>query len=130
MGEYRLPDGREVHLSRFSISGTYAGVMEGSPETASPRILKRLPELAARVLSPAQPLVVVPPMRMPLPDWICVAELGSQRGARQDDPDFSSLLYVCWFSEDTALSIDAMVEAVLPHIDWCLVAEDYNIVDF
>jgi hypothetical protein len=130
MGRHHLPNGREVYLSRFAIAPTYAGVREGSPETASPHILEQLPERAGRVLSPAKPLVIVPPSQMPLPEWLCVAELGSRSGTRQTDPDYRSRLYVCWFAGDTGRSIDTMVEAVLPHLDWEQAAEDYDIMDF
>jgi hypothetical protein len=130
MGRHRLPDGREVYLSRFSITPTYAGALGGGPEAASPHILQRLAEQAAEALAPAKPLVAVPTPRVPLPGWLCVAELGSRKGARQTDPDYGSRLYVCWFAEDTARSIDAMVEAILPHLDWDWTAEDYDIMDF
>ena len=130
MKRHRLPDGREVDLVRLAIVPTYAGFLEGSPETTSPCILEELAERVARVLPPAEPLVMVPASRMPLPGWMCVAELGSQQGARQADPDFSSWLYVCWFAEDTNRSIDAMIDAVLPHLDWERVAEDYDVMDF
>ena len=130
MARYRLPNGREVYLSRFAIAPTYAGVLEGTPETASPHILERVSEQAAWVLPPAKPLVVVPPPAMPLPGWLCVAELGSRQGARQTDADYNSRLYVCWFAKDTARSIDTMVKTVLPHLDWEQVAEDYDIMDF
>lgn len=118
MGQHHLPNGREVYLSRFAMAQTYAGELEGSAETNSPHILERLPEQAAWVLSPAKPLAIVPASKMPLPNWLCVAELESWRGARQTDSDYHSRLYGCWFADDTAQSIDAMVEAVLPHLDW------------
>ena len=44
MGTHRLPDGREVYLTRLALAPTYAGVLEGGPEAASPHILERLPE--------------------------------------------------------------------------------------
>ncbi len=130
MKRHRFPNGREVYLSRFAIAPTYAGLLEGSAEAASPNILERLPQQAARMLSPAKPLVIVPPSKMPLPGWLCVAEMDSRRGARQTDPDYSSRLYVCWFADDTDRSIDAMVDSVLPHLDWERDAEDYDIMDF
>jgi hypothetical protein len=123
-----LPSGREVSLSRFAITLTYAGALEGSPEMVSPHILEHLPVRAARMLSPARPLVIVPPARMPLPKWLCVAELDSCSGARHTDPDYNSRLYVCWFADDTTRSIDAMVEAVLPQLNWEQAAEDYDII--
>ena len=102
----------------------------GSLETITELILKDLPLQAAGMLSPAKPLVVVPPPRTPLPGWLCVAELRSEQGARQTDPDFTSRLYVCWFADDTARSIDAMVEEILPCVDWEQAAEDYDTLDF
>jgi hypothetical protein len=65
-----------------------------------------------------------------LPGWLCVAEFDSQRGARQTDPDYDSRLCACWFAEDTTRSIDAMVEEVLPHLDWERNAEDHDIANF
>jgi hypothetical protein len=130
MGRHLLQNGREIYLERFSIAGTYAGVLEGSPETVSPIILQRLPGHAAQILSPANPLVIVPPSRMPLPGWLCVAQFGSQRGARQTDPDYNSRLYACWFADDMTRSIDVMVKAVLPYLDWERLAEDFDSMDF
>jgi hypothetical protein len=130
MGRHRLANGREVYLARFALAPTYGGVLEGTPETASARILERVSDDAARLLPPAKPLVMVPPAEMPLPGWFCVAELGSRQGARQTDPDYSSRLFVCWFAKSTARSINAMVKAVLSHLDWERVAEDYDIMDF
>jgi hypothetical protein len=130
MARHRLANGREVYLSGFVIAPTYAEALEGTPETTSPYIFKGVADRAARILPPPQPLVVVPPTEMPRAPWFCVAELGSRRGARQTNPDYSSRLFVCWFATTTAKSIDAMVRAVLPHLDWEQVAEDYDITYF
>jgi hypothetical protein len=130
MAKFTLPCGREIFLSRFAIAPTYTGVLEGTPKTASPYILKLVADFAAQVLPPAVPLVVVPHTTMPLPGWLCVAELGCLRGARQSDPDYSSRLYVCWFTDSTSQSIDAMVEPTLCHLNWTQTAYDYNIMDF
>ncbi len=130
MGRHRLQNGREIYLERFSIARTYAGMLEGSPETVSPQLLEWVPERAAKMLSPAKPLVVVPPSRMPLPGWFCVAEFGSQRGARQTDADYNSLLFACWFTDEIGRKIDTMVKAILPHLDWEQLAEVYDIMDF
>ena len=130
MGRHQLQNGREIYLERFSMDSTYGGMMEGSPEDVSQSILERLPERAKRILAPAMPLVVVTPSRMPLPSWLCVAELKSRSGARQVDPDFISSLYACWFSDDTACNIDVMVDSILFHLDWERLAEDVNLMDF
>ena len=126
--KHLLPDGREVHLYRFWMTPTYHGVMAGSQETASRHILERLAEQAAGVPSSGTPLVVIPPSAMPLPRWQCVAELFSQRGVRQTDPDYGSRLRVCWFAKDTNRSLNSMLKEILPHLDWEQVAEDYDMM--
>ena len=127
---HRLPSGREVYLVRLAIRPTYEGVLEGSAADVSRYILKRLPEIAKMVMPPAKPLAIISSPQFPLPAWLCVAELDSRQGVRQTDPDFNSRLFVCWFLEDTATSIDAMVESILPHLEWDRLAEDYDIMDF
>ncbi|MGH7411709.1 MAG: hypothetical protein ACREJ6_11715, partial [Candidatus Methylomirabilis sp.] len=99
--------------------------LEGSAMTISQVVRESLPERAASVLPPARPLAIVPPPAGELPPWLCVAELESLVGVR--DTDQNSRLYACWFADDTARSIDVMVEAILPHLDWERVAEDYDI---
>jgi hypothetical protein len=59
-----------------------------------------------------------------------VAELESQRGVHNTDPDFSSRLYVLWFMADTARSLDEIIASVLLQVDWEGTAEDYDIMDF
>lgn len=130
MGRYRLANGRDVYLLRFALASTYSGVMEGSRETASKYILEQISEHASRLLPPALPLVVVPTSVIPLPRWMCVASLESRSDVRQHDPDYHSHLYVCWFTNDTDRSIDAMVDEILPYLDWERNAEDYDIMDF
>ncbi len=130
MNRYHLSTGREAHLTQFALASTYSGMMEGSPETASKYILEQISEHASRMLPPAHPLVIVPSSVIPLPRWMCVASLDSQSGVRQEDPDYHSHLYVCWFTNDTDRSIDAMVDEILPYLDWERNAEDYDITDF
>jgi hypothetical protein len=56
MNSHRLPNDREVSVVRLAMAHTYAGMMCGTPETASPGLLESLPQIAARMLSPAEPL--------------------------------------------------------------------------
>ena len=111
------------------MGGTYARLMEGTPETASPYILKSIDRTAAEMLSPATPLFVLRPAEMPLLPLLCVAEFVSPRGVHETDPDYRSRLYICWFTryESTAESLDFMIKEVLPFVDWEGYAEDYNI---
>ena len=130
MGQHRLPNGRDVSLVRFTMRGTYSGVLEGSALTASQVVRESLPERAADLLPPGHPLAIIGPPAGELPPWLCVAQLESGSGVRHTDPDYNSRLYVCWFMDDTTRSLDAILDSILPHLDWEGVAEDYNILDF
>ena len=118
---------RGISARRFTIEGTYCGVVEGSREEASRRLLPGLPERAAQMLPPATPLVVLAPDVAPLPDWLCVAELESTVPVSAGRSDANSRLYVAWFVTDLSRSIDEMVKAMLPLIDWDANAEDYEL---
>jgi hypothetical protein len=109
---------------------TYSGFLEGSLEVMSKFVLEHLSERAAEILPPATPLAVVKPPPGPLPEWMCVAALGSLRGVHHSDPDFRSFLYACWFMKDTSASLDAIIESILPYLDWEQIAEDYDVMDF
>jgi len=128
--EHVLTDGRVVILKHFELRGTYSGQMEGSRASGSVRILESLPEFAARMLDGDGPVVVIPSPTMPLPDWLCLAELESDSAAKSDDPDMISRLRLCWFVTDTTRSVDSMVSAVLPFVDWEAQAEDFDIMNF
>jgi hypothetical protein len=130
MGVHRLPNGREIFLIRWKMVGTYSGFLEGSAKTASQMVRKNLSERAAEMLPPGRPLAVVGPPQGELPQWLCVAELGSRSGVHNTEPEFDSRLYVCWFMADTARSLDEVIESILPQVDWEGVAEDYDIMDF
>jgi hypothetical protein len=108
------------------IEGTYGGVLEGTAETASPRIFRGIGDRAARILPPAKPLAVVRPPTHPLPQWLVVAELASKSGVRTTDPDFNSFLYVCWFVENIDQGIPTLIESILPQLDWEGLADDYD----
>lgn len=79
------------------------------------------------MLPPATPLVVLAPDVAPLPDWLCVAELESTVPVSAGRSDANSRLYVAWFVTDLSRSIDEMVKAMLPLIDWDANAEDYEL---
>lgn len=130
MSLYRLPSGRDVYLVQLKIVGIESGNLEGSARTNRQRTLERLPERAAEALPPARPLAVVPPPDGEFPEWLCVAELQSRQGVHHTDADYNSRLYACWFVADTDRSVNAMMESILPHLNWEELAEDYDIMDF
>ncbi|HMN60801.1 MAG TPA: hypothetical protein PJ988_10580 [Anaerolinea sp.] len=124
---YKMPDGRPVGLKRLIIRDTYADFLEGTREIASRYIREELPEMAARLLPPGQPLCFVDLGQAELPPWMCLAELDSPDGAKGNGQDTNSRLFVCWFMDNTAMSLDAMIWVVLKGIDWERYAEDYDL---
>ena len=129
MGNYCLPNGRKISLVRWNMIGTYSGILEGSKKGASQYIREELPEKAARTLPPGHPLAIIRSPLGELPDWFCVAELESPNSVHNTGPDFQSRLYVCWFMEDTARSLDEVIESIIPQLDWERLAEDYDIMN-
>ena len=130
MDDYHLPNGRKIDLVRWNMVGTYSGVLEGSKKDASQVFHENLPEMAAKILPPGHPLVVVGPPKGEFPRWLCVAKLESPIGVHNTGPDFNSELYVCWFMGDTARSLDEVIESIILQIDWERQAEDYDIMSF
>jgi hypothetical protein len=130
MGDYCLPNGRIIELVRWNMVGTYSGVLEGDRKSTSPYIREDLNERAARILPPGHPLAVVEPPKGELPRWLCVAEFNSQVSVHKTGQDFFSRLYVCWFMEDTAKSLDGVIKSIIPQIDWENLAEDYDFRNF
>lgn len=124
MFDYTLPSGRSVDLLCWIIEGTYAGVYEGSRETASQYIRESLHEKVSRILPPGKPLFVIEPPQGELPRWLCVAGFESMSGVLDHSDDTYSRLFVCWFMEDTGRSLDEVIEAVLKRVDWDDYAED------
>jgi hypothetical protein len=58
------------------------------------------------------------------------AELYSRTGVKISHPDYNSRVSICWFADSLASTIDALVESVLPKVDWEANAADYDITDF
>ncbi len=56
---------------------------------ASPYILRSIREDVIGVLPLWEPLVVVTPETMPLPQYRLIAELESRQGVKTNDPDFN-----------------------------------------
>ena len=130
MGDYLLPYGRKIDLVRWNMVGTYSGVLEGDRISASSHIREDLTDMVANIMPPGHPLAVIEPPSGELPSWLCVAELESLESIHNNGPDYASRLYVCWFMEDTAWSLDEEIESIIPQLDWERLAEDYDIMDF
>lgn len=122
---FNLKAGRTVRLEALHISGTYAGVLEGDPRYIHEFLLSDVPREVEHRMPPGKPLIVLP-SELPLPSWKLMAHLESTKGARTDDPDMYSFLYVCWFQKKLAGSLSGMLRKVLRSIDWETQAENYD----
>lgn len=127
MSSFHLPHRRKIELMSFSIDATHEGILEGSPQSVTPHILRLRQEDAqgkARVIiEPQKPYIK-------LPDWECLARFYSRNAARTTDPDYASRLEVIWWIADTNKTIDSLVEEILPFLEWETYAEDYDIMAF
>jgi hypothetical protein len=127
-GTYTLTSGRTVFLSRLLLGSTYAGQLEGTLETASYYIRRSLAERIAEVMQPGKPLVVVGNDTSVLPSFQWIAEFHSQRAVHTDDPDYSSQLFVCWFTDDIPDTLHSAIADVLAAVNWEAQATDYDIM--
>ena len=132
MSEYKTAKGRVVYLSEVSISSTYAGQREGSPETISRHILKDLSARLKEMVPGDIPVLSLSTGSFPLPPYLWIAKFSSRQGVKNIDPDFNSELAVCWFADGTAFdkSVNDIIVAQLARFDWDLHATDYDITDF
>jgi len=132
MTTFQLASGRTIQLVQLSITGTYAGFLEGTPEVASKYILDDLPNNVRKILRWDTPLLIIPSSINPLPNYLWIAEFSSNRGVQNTDPDYYSRLSVCWFSNETALNRNLIdvISAMISGVDWDQHAKDYDRMDF
>lgn len=125
---FRLKEGRTVRFKALHVSGTYAGVLEGDPRHIHKFLLPGVPREVEGRMPPGKPLIIVP-AELPLPSWKLMAHLESRSGARTDDPDMHSFLYVCWFQQSLTGSLQSMLRKVLRSVDWEAHAENYDVTN-
>ena len=127
-GVYRLASGRRVFLTGFHLDGTYAGALEGSPETISQYILESLRDRARADVLRGKPLVLQEPHVRPLPPFRVRAEFESSQGVKESAPDLHSELAVWFFASRIDVSIDELLMPVLQKLDWDAHAQDFDIL--
>jgi hypothetical protein len=101
-------------MRRVEISWTYSGLLEGSPESASPRILAALRRRFEG--APNSGKVLFAPESATLPKWRCIA-LIERPGGIGGQGDLSSL-EMCWFVEDLETPVEKMVAECLERVSW------------
>ena len=126
-GHFTLADGREVILTRLLLTHTYAGALEGTPATISRFIRKGIAGNLAKEL-PRMPLVILDDGQGALPAFQWAATFISSRGTKTNDPDYSSRLALCWFSDTIPANLEGAIATVLEQVDWDAQAEDYDIM--
>ena len=126
-GMYKLSARRTVSLMRLSVTLTYSGVLEGTASTASTFIRASLAQDVAQSIPPGKPLVVVDDRSTELPRFRWIAEFYSARGITTNDPDYSSKLFVCWFSDEIPDALHSAIAQVLAKVQWDANAEEYDL---
>lgn len=127
-GSFTLADGREVYLTRLLLTRTYEGVLEGAPAAASRHIRKRLAVEVGQSLRVKMPVAVIDEGQPELPSYQWVATFDSSHGVKTKDPDYSSRLAICWFSDALPSELHSAIVATLARVDWDTLAEDYDIM--
>lgn len=120
-----LASGREVWVSRLWMEHTYENVLEGTPETASQHIRRSLPERMRKRFE--QKVVVIESSEKVLPTQTWIIKFESGEGAKTDDSDYNSTLFVCWFAEEIPDNLNEKIRNVLSLVNWEEQAEDYDI---
>jgi hypothetical protein len=123
---YKTLDGWEVWLVDLAIRLTYRGVLEGTPMSVSKVILESLKSGKTSRQRPDLPILLIPPVNLPLPDYRWEAELDSGQGIHTNDPDFNSHLQVIWFTDDLDRNIDELLGQIVSQIVWKDHAKDYD----
>lgn len=74
------------------------------------------------------PVVVLDDGDGTLPGFQWAATFDSRRGTKTSDPDYSSRLALCWFSDTIPANLEQAIASLLGRVDWDAQAEDYDIM--
>ena len=122
---FSTSNGRHISVSELHILRTYAGQLEGSYESCSHYIREGLRDQIARHLSYPEALVILDNGEKALPtfQWIAMFESSP---VHTSDPDYSSRLRVCWFTEHMPNDLTETIQATVDKVDYEASAEDYD----
>jgi hypothetical protein len=140
-----LASGREIILEGLYQQMTYAGLVEGVPNSeANDWIVDRVMKKAAALcVQGARPHIISPPRRDYLrtpgdnghssewrPEWLpcvaCIGEFKAAGAARGTETGMLSTLTVVWFQDDFALPILEPALSALVALDWSSLATDFE----
>ena len=125
---FTTPEGRPVYLARLSITGTYEGHLERSPESISRYIRRDLTEHFRRQMPHVSAIVILDDGEDALPGLEWIAEFGCREAVHTTDPDYCSRLRVCWFTDNLPDSLTEGLEVALHRAGYETSAEDYDIM--
>ena len=120
---------RKLRLTKLDLVRTYAGHLEGTPESISHSMMINLECRQESRRFPATGFVLIRPGVFPLPDYRFQATLESPYPTRSGDTDDRSRLQVCWFSDGLGEPVNEMVFSALAKINWDAAATNYDRYD-
>lgn len=113
--------GRKIALTELHIIRTYAGCLEGRPETNARSIRRRLKENGQAQVILDDGEAILPPLQ-----WQAEFQCGD--AVRTKDPDYASRIVVCWFTHVLPDALADALQAVVNQIDYEADAEDFDIM--
>ncbi|MGB7069566.1 MAG: hypothetical protein WBD22_08735 [Pyrinomonadaceae bacterium] len=126
---FRSFDGFEIYVVGLSMSLTYSGVLEGTPEICTRSMRSRPKQLMEGFASDDTPFLFLDSAGTSLLDiqWLgnfeCHATVGT------NDFEYRSHLCVCWFTKDIPRDLHEMLSNTLKSISWKTKADDYCWLD-
>lgn len=136
--DYKLHEGRSIHLVAIDQWGTYEGLLEGVPTSEmNKRIIsdaiaktkeryKVSPYLIKPIETPIQ-MDVKYPFGNPasIPAITCIGNFNCRIVARDKKMD-ASMMPVVWFQQDFAFPVDNKILSEIELIPWSRLATDYQ----
>ena len=120
---------RKIRLTDLAVNSTFAGCLEGTPETNSQHIMEDLEHSLKQKQHRDMGLAIIRPAEFPLPGYRFVGTFLSPQAINLEDLEMGSRLQVCWFDDNLDQSINEMVQVALSQVNWEAAAMNYDIYD-
>jgi hypothetical protein len=128
--DFPLGDGRTITIQRLGISSTYAGLLEGSPESASAYYRRRGLGALIRSKFGADGLVAIHVLDSKSPALPPVTWTVHFKSFQQNAPDvWYTELIVAWFAETFEGDVRSVVAAAIRTLDWSAHASEVRLND-
>ena len=120
---------RKIRLTDLAVTATFAGWLEGTPETISQHILVHLEGTLKQSQTCDMGLAIIRPDEFTLPSYRFVGTFESPQAINSGDSELGSRLQVCWFGDDLDQSVNEMVHLALSQVNWDAAAVNYDRYD-